>query len=61
MLFFKKEKGVCTGEEREWPWKGKNLQEGEAETPCKGAKRTRPRGLLNWVKTAKNGMQKLVT
>lgn len=35
---------------------------GEASRAAmKGAKRTRPRGLLNWVKSIKDGTQKLVT
>jgi hypothetical protein len=53
---------VCAGEEkRERPWKGKKVQEGEAEPPCKGAKRTRPTGLLNWVKSSQDGTWKLVS
>lgn len=31
----------------------KNVQEGESEQLCKRAKRTQPRGLLNWVRAAK--------
>jgi hypothetical protein len=35
-------------------WKGKNTQKGEPELPCKGAKRTQPRRLFNWVKSSQD-------
>jgi hypothetical protein len=42
------------------PWKGNNVHEGEAEPPCKGAKRKQPRRLFNWVKGSQDATQKLV-
>jgi hypothetical protein len=49
-------RSVCRRGEKRVALKGKNMQEEEAEQPCKGAKRTWPRGLLNWVKSSQDGI-----
>jgi hypothetical protein len=52
--------GGCEGGEIEKrPWKGKSVQEGEPASPCKRAKRTWSRGLLNWGKSSQDGAWKL--